>query len=105
MPRPDPYLKAYIEATTAFDRMVRVTPARMAAFVEAKIGDRESVHSSEINVDTIEELLVFRSLPGVSDVDIGDTRFRVVPDRGRTDNAWINLKSFRIERVEPSGPS
>jgi hypothetical protein len=105
MPRPDPYLKAYIEATTAFDRMVRVTPARMAAFVEAKIGDRKSLHSSEIDVDTIEELLVFRSLAAVSDVDAGDARFRVFADQGRTENVWINLKSFRIERVEPSGPS
>ena len=30
-PRRDPYLKAYVAATTAFDNMVRVTPAHMVA--------------------------------------------------------------------------
>jgi hypothetical protein len=101
MPKRDPYLKAYVAATTAFDSMVRVTPARMTAFINAKIGDRGELHSSEIKVETIEELLAFRSLRAAlgsaASTEIGS--YRVVVEDGRTDNEWINLPSFRIERA------
>lgn len=101
MPKRDPYLKAYVAATTAFDSMVRVTPVRMTAFINAKIGDRGELHSSEIKIETIEELLAFRSLRAAlgsaASVEIGS--YRVVVEDGRTDNEWINLPSFRIERA------
>jgi hypothetical protein len=101
MPKRDPYLKAYVAATTAFDSMVRVTPARMTAFINAKIGDRGELHSSEIKIETIEELLAFRSLRAAlgsaASAEIGS--YRVVVENGRTDNEWINLPSFRIERA------
>ena len=101
MPMRDPYLKAYVAATTTFDSMVRVTPARMAAFINAKIGDRGELHSSEIKIETIEELLAFRSLRAAigsaASAEIGS--YRVVVEDGRTDNEWINLPSFRIERA------
>lgn len=105
MPQRDPYLRAYVAATTAFDRMVRLTPARMAAFIETKIGDRDGLHSSDIVIDSIEDLLAFRSLPAI--VDTGNEAqlgsYRVVLDDGRTNNEWINLRSFRIERVAANG--
>ncbi len=101
MPKRDPYLKAYVTATTAFDSMVRVTPARMTAFINAKIGDRGELHSSEIKIETIEELLAFRSLRAAigsaASAEMGS--YRVVVEGGRTDNEWINLPSFRIERA------
>ena len=105
MPKRDPYLKAYVAATTAFDKMVRVTKPRMTEFIDSKIGDGTHLHSSEIKIDTIEELLAFRSLPaelGASDsARIGP--YVVVIEEGRTENEWINLPSFRIERaVEPA---
>jgi hypothetical protein len=101
MPMRDPYLKAYVAATTTFDSMVRVTPARMTAFINAKIGDRGELHSSEIKIETIEELLAFRSLRAAigsaASAEIGS--YRVVVEDGRTDNEWINLPSFRIQRA------
>ncbi|HZQ14052.1 MAG TPA: Wadjet anti-phage system protein JetA family protein [Pseudolabrys sp.] len=100
-PRRDPYLKAYVAATTAFDNMVRVTPARMAAFIAARIGDQTRLHSSEIEIQTIEDLLAFRSLPAAvasaASAEIGP--YRIVIENGRTDNEWINLPSFHIERA------
>lgn len=101
MPKRDPYLKAYVAATTVFDSMVRVTPARMTDFINAKIGDCGELHSSEIKIETIEELLAFRSLRAAigsaASAEIGS--YRVVVEGGRTDNEWINLPSFRIERA------
>jgi hypothetical protein len=103
MPQRDPYLKAYVAATTAFDRMVRVTPARLATFIETKIADRERFYSSDISIDSIEELFAFRYLPGFAastSAEIGP--YRIILEEGRTDNEWISLQAFRVERVAAS---
>jgi hypothetical protein len=101
LPRRDPYLKAYVDATTAFDRLVRVTPDRMAQFMGEKLGGREEIHSSEVVLDSIEDVLAFRAIPGAvgatDSAQIGP--YLVVLTEGRTDNEWINLPSFRIERA------
>ena len=101
VPKPDPYLKAYIAAGTAFDRMVRVTPAKLLAFIEGKITDQDSLPSSQIEINTIEDLFAYRYLPGLvgfsGEAKIGP--FRIILEDGRTDNDWINLQSFRIERA------
>jgi hypothetical protein len=102
LPSRDPYLKAYVAATTAFDRMVRVTPAKMASFIEDKIGAKKELHSSDIAIDSIEELLAFRSLPALvstaSKAEIGS--YRIVLEDDRTENEWVHLPAFRIERIE-----
>lgn len=106
MPRKDPYQKAYVDATTAFDRLVRVTPARMAEFMAEKLGDREEIHSSDIALDSVRDVLAFRALPAATGVatsaKIGP--YVVVLTEGRTDNEWIDLPSFRIERAK-DGPA
>jgi hypothetical protein len=101
LPQRDPYLKAYVAATTAFDRLVRVTPARMTAFIDAKIAGRARIHSSEITVESIDELLAFRNLPASvstpSSAEVGP--YRIILEDGRTANEWIDLQAFRIERT------
>jgi hypothetical protein len=101
LPQADPYLKEYVDATTAFDRMVRVTPARLAHFIEEKLGGAETLSSSEIAIDSIEDLFAFRALPamaaGTGSAKIG--HYRVVIEDRRTDNEWINLQAFRLERL------
>lgn len=100
LPSRDPYLKAYVEATTAFDRMVRVTPEKMIAFIDAKIGDSPGLHSTDIVIDSIEELLAFRSLPAlVSTAKYADLgAYRITPADDRTANEWIDLPAFRVDR-------
>jgi Family of unknown function (DUF5716) len=102
LPPPDPYQKEYVEATTAFDRMVRVTPARLALFVEEKLAGAQSLSSADIAIDSIGDLFAFRALPELASATgsavIG--HYRVVIEDGRTGNEWINLQAFRIERLE-----
>ena len=100
LPERDPDLKAYIAATSEFDAMVRLSPSRLKAFIEEKLGDRERLLSSEIPIDSIQDLFAFRALPtGV----FGGVKiigpYRVVPEEGCTENEWIGLPAFRIERV------
>jgi hypothetical protein len=100
LPQPDPYLKAYYAATSEFDGMVRVTPARLKAFIDEQMADRDRVLSSEISIGSIEDLFAFRFLPMAA---FGKSKafgpYRVVLEEGRTDNEWINLPAFRIERI------
>jgi hypothetical protein len=100
LPQPDPYLKDYIAATSQFDAMVRVTPARFKAFIDEKLGTRDQLRSCDIEIDSVEDLFAYRALPvGV----FGSAKvlgpYRVVLEEGRTENAWIDLPAFRIERV------
>jgi hypothetical protein len=100
IPKPDPFLRAYITAGTEFDRMVRVTPEKLLAFVERKMADRTSLPSSEIEIETLEDLFAFRHLPSLAGrSQVGE--YRIVLEAGRTDNDWINLGAFRIERDNP----
>jgi hypothetical protein len=95
LPQRDPYLKAYVAATKAFDKLVRVTPARMTGLIEAKLGERIEMHSSEMEIASIEELLAFRSLLAAGEVG----PYQIVREAARTANDWIELPSFRIVRA------
>ena len=74
---------------------MRVTPGRMAALIETNLGDRTEMHSSEMLIDSIDELLAFRSLPAAAQVG----PYRITREDGRTTNDWIELPSFRIECI------
>jgi hypothetical protein len=91
-------------AKTDFDTMVRVTPARLKAFIKEKIADRPQIRSCEIAIDSIEDLFAYRALPaGVfgGSRDLGP--YRVVLEDGRTENPWIEVPTFRIERIVADG--
>jgi hypothetical protein len=107
IPQRDPYLKAYVAATSAFDKMVRVNPARLETFIHDKMSDRETLSSWEIPIETIEDLFAFRWLPNLAmfggAAEIGP--YRIVLEDGRTDNEWINLHAFRVERIAKTGAS
>jgi len=93
-------------AKTDFDTMVRVTPARLKGFIEEKIADRLQIRSCEIAIESIEDLFAYRALPaGVfgGSKDLGP--YRVVLEDGRTDNPWIDVPAFRIERIVAEGPA
>lgn len=101
LPKHDPYLHAYLAATSAFDRIVRVRPHQLISFIEANIGESDCVSSGDMNIERIEDLFSFRSLPDLVASKkagrIGD--YRVVLEEGRTENEWISLHSFRVERI------
>ena len=103
-PKRDPYLKAYVAATTAFDKRVRISPDRVLAFIEAKLGDKSSLHSSEIIIDTLDDFLAYRGIPSNAHVLSAQSggRLKILLESDRTANDWINSQSFRIERIQPN---
>lgn len=101
LPQQDPYAKLYTQATSAFDRMVRISPARLLAFVENKMHGRDAVHSSDIAISTIEELFAFRQLPGLALPEGSATigAFQISLENGRARNDLIDVCAFKVVRV------
>jgi hypothetical protein len=101
LPQRDPYQRAYVQATTEFDRLVRVTPAKIAAFLTKQMEGKVRLAADEMRLETLSDLFAFRELPGLAAVQ-GSARvgpFQVILEESRAQNDWIDLRSFRVERI------
>ena len=100
LPRQDPWLRAYVEATTEFDAMVRISERRLLEFARRKMAGRDHLASDQIAIDDLPDLFAYRALPNLAAigrrVDLGE--FTITLEEGRTSNAWIDVSAFRIER-------
>jgi Family of unknown function (DUF5716) len=101
VPKQDPYLRAYVQATTEFDRMVRVSDQKLLEFARRQMQGRDAVSSGEIEIESIPDLFAYRALPNLAavgrSVKLGE--FTITLDEGRTANDWIDVTAFRIERT------
>jgi hypothetical protein len=102
VPKQDPYHRAYIQATTEFDRMVRVTDQKLLEFVRHHMEGRDRLASADIRIDGIPDLFAYRALPGrasvVRSVRLGEFTV-ILEEEERTANDWIDVTAFRIERT------
>jgi len=101
VPKQDPYLRAYVQATTEFDRMVRVTDQKLLEFVRRQMQGRDRASSGEIDIESIPDFFAYRALPNLAaigrSVRLGE--FTIALEEGRTANDWIDVTAFRIERT------
>ena len=101
VPKQDPYLRAYVQATTEFDRMVRVTDQKLLEFARRQMQGRDRVLSEEIEIGSIPDLFAYRAIPNLAavgrSVRLGE--FTITLEEGRSANDWIDLVAFRIERT------
>lgn len=102
VPKQDPYLRVYVQATTDFDRMVRVTDQKLLEFVRRHMEGRDRLASDDIRIDGIPDLFAYRAIPGrasfARSVRLGE--FTITLDENeRTANDWIDVTAFRIERT------
>jgi hypothetical protein len=101
VPKQDPYLRAYVQATTEFDRMVRVSDQKLLEFARRQMQGRDILSSGEIEIESIPDLFAYRALPNLAavgrSVRLGE--FTITLEEGRTANDWIDVIAFRIERT------
>lgn len=104
VPKQDPYLRAYVQATTEFDRMVRVTDQKLLEFIRRQMQERDRVSSEEIAIESIPDLFAYRALPNLAaigqSVRLGE--FTITLEEARTANDWIDVTAFLIERTRTS---
>ena len=104
VPKQDPYLRAYVQATTDFDRMVRVSDQKLLEFARQQMQDRDVVSAAEIEIRNIADLFAYRAIPNLAavgrSVRLGE--FTITLEEGRRANDWIDITAFRIERTRTS---
>jgi hypothetical protein len=59
VPKQDPYLRAYVQATTEFDRMVRVTDQKLLEFIRRQMQGHDHISSGEIEIESIPDLFAY----------------------------------------------
>lgn len=104
VPKQDPYLRAYVQATTDFDRMVRISDQKLLDFIRQQMQDREAISATEIELQSIADLFAYRAIPNLAavgrSVRLGE--FTITLQEGRSANDWIDVTAFRIERTRTS---
>ena len=97
----DPAIEAFIAAKDAFRRRVAVTPERMAAYVEAKLGPTGAIRGSQIRVADVDEFVVFQRLREIDVLFDGvlGARYRLSRVEGRVSNGWLDCPDFLVERA------
>jgi len=100
LPRQDPWLRAYVQATSEFDAMVRISERRLLEFTRRKMAGLDRLASEEIVIDDLPDLFAYRALPNLAAIgrraELGE--FTITIEERRTENDWIDLSAFRIER-------
>jgi hypothetical protein len=104
VPKQDPYLRAYVQATTDFDRIVRISDQKLLDFIRQQMQDREAISAAEIELQSIADLFAYRAIPNLAavgpSVRLGE--FTITLQKGRSANDWIDVTAFRIERTRTS---
>jgi hypothetical protein len=97
----DPAVEAFIAAKDAFRRRVAVTPERMVAFVEGKLGRERAIRGSQIRIGDVDEFVVFQRLREIDVLFDGvlSTRYRLSRVAGRVSNGWLDCPDFLVERA------
>ncbi|WP_311275601.1 Wadjet anti-phage system protein JetA family protein [Methylobacterium sp. WCS2018Hpa-22] len=99
----DPAIEAFILAKDAFRQRVMVTPERVIAFVERKLGTNPAIRGSEIVVADVDEFVVFQRLREIDVLFDGllNDRYRLTRVAGRVSNGWLDCPDFMVERSSP----
>ena len=96
----DPAVEAFIAAKDAFRRRVAVTPERVVAFVEGKLGRGRAIRGSQILIADVDEFVVFQRLREIDVLFDGvlSSRYRLSRVAGRVSNGWLDCPDFLVER-------
>lgn len=98
-PRRDPLVEAFVAAKDAYRRRVTLTPERVVAFLEGRLG-AGPLRASEIAVEDVDAFIVFQRLREIDRLFDGalSTRYRLDRVDGRVSNGWLDCPDFTIER-------
>jgi len=97
----DPVIEAFIAAKDAFRERVAVTPERIVAFVEARLGPERAIRGSQIQIADVDDFVVFQRLREIDVLFDGSlrARYRLSRREGRVSNGWLDCPDFLLERA------
>ncbi len=94
---PDPALVRYLAALDAFDERVRVTPARLAAYIDHAMAQGDEVVARDLPVESVDDFLAFERLHEAGLAPL-DGRYIYEELSEQVANDWVERKDFVIRR-------
>ncbi|MBX9929975.1 MAG: hypothetical protein K2Y56_00280 [Methylobacterium sp.] len=97
----DPAIEAFIAAKDAFRQRVAVTPERIVAFVEDRLGRADAIRGSQISVEDVDDFIVYQRLREIDVLFDGALagRYRLSQLGSRVSNGWLDCPDFLVERA------
>ena len=94
---PDIALKRYLEAVDYFSARVGVTPAKLSAYVERSLGEKDEAGPEAFPVAHIDDFILFERLHEVGLAPL-DRLYEFVEKEGDSANDWIERRDFVVRR-------
>ena len=97
----DPAIEAFVEAKDAFRLRTTVTPARITAFLDARLPAGAELRGSTIGLDDVDAFVVFQRLREIDVLFDGELagRYRLRRLDGRIANGWLDCPDFAVARM------
>lgn len=96
---PDIALQRYLEAVDYFSARVGVTPAKLSAYIERGLGEKEEAGPEAFPVAHIDDFILFERLHEVGLAPL-DRLYEFVEREGDSANDWIERRDFVVRRKE-----
>lgn len=95
----DPALELFIAAKADYTKRTRVTPQRLAEFIQKALGDQASIKGSEIRINTVDDFVCFQRLREIRSIFDGHIakKYELEFLETRLHNDWIECQDFVIK--------
>jgi hypothetical protein len=99
--RKDPALEAFRRDLMAYHERARITPEKLAAYIERALGDRQAVAAADMPLATLDDFFLFERLRDLPFLAEGGFRHRYALELtgARFTSEWIACPDFRLRRV------
>lgn len=100
----DPGLVAYQFHKRSYAERARVTPERIAEYLERQLRHRSEMSAMEMSIDSLDDFFVFERLRDLPYRFAGRVDgFELEHREGRVENEWISCPGFVVRRREGAG--
>src|SRR5690606_24444149 len=89
----------FIAAKADYTKRTRVTPQRLAEFIQVALGEQDSVRGSEIKINSVDDFVCFQRLREIKSIFDGSIakKYELEFLETRLHNEWIECQDFVIK--------
>jgi len=98
----DPMFDLYAQAKAEYAKITRATPGSILEYLEAALGQQNSIRGSEMEIASVSDFVSFQRLREIDSIFGGHIarKFHIELLDGRMQNEWISCQDFIIKRAK-----